>query len=418
VTAPRPLPRGRLAGRWRAPGSKSATNRALVAAALADGTSALEGALVADDTRALGAALEALGARVEIGDERIVVSGPVSPEPQRELAIDVGPAGTPARFLLALLPALPGRFTLDGSPRLRERPMGPLVETLRSLGAVIHAKGREGFLPLGIEGGTLGSGKAVIRGDVSSQFVSALLLAAPVVKGGLEVVVEGPLSSASYVRLTREVLDAFTEGGAYRARRYRVAGDDSAACFFLAGALVSGGRVEVEGLARDSSQPDAVFREWAREAGGSVEWEGETLVAASRGPLRALEVDVDGAPDAALPLTALLAYARGTSRLTGVQRLMEKESDRLGAALDLLERGGVPALRAGEGAGPALVIEGDGGPTRGADYSAHDDHRVAMAAAVLALGGPAGSTLESPGVVAKSNPRFWTDWERLTRRIS
>jgi 3-phosphoshikimate 1-carboxyvinyltransferase len=413
------LPSGRLSGRWRAPGSKSLTNRALVAAALADGESVLEGALVSDDTRALGAALSALGARVEVGEDRILVNGPLSLQSGRELTIDVGPAGTPARFLLALLAAVPGRFLLDGSPRLRERPMGPLVETLRSLGAVIVARGREGFLPLAIEGGTLRSGRAVIRGDVSSQFVSALLLAAPIVRGGLEVVVEGPLSSASYVRLTREVLGAFTEEGVYRARRYRVAGDDSAACFFLAGALVSKGRLEIHGLARDSAQPDAVFREWAREAGGGISWDGSGMfVAEGHGGLRALDVDVDAAPDAALPLAVLLAFARGTSRLTGVSRLAEKESDRLEAALDLLSRGGAIARRAaGANGAPELVIEGLAREPRRADYAAHDDHRVAMAAAVLALAGPPGSTLDAPGVVAKSNPRFWSDWERLASPI-
>ncbi|HKC24404.1 MAG TPA: 3-phosphoshikimate 1-carboxyvinyltransferase, partial [Thermoanaerobaculia bacterium] len=319
----RRLPRGRLEGRWRAPGSKSLTNRALLAAALADGESFLEDALVSDDTRVLGEALTSLGASVSIGADSMSVRGPISREPGRALTFDVGAAGTPARFLLALLAATPGRFVLDGSPRLRERPMGPLVEALRSLGAEITPLAREGFLPLAIEGGTLRSGRATIRGDVSSQFVSALLLMAPVVPGGLELEVEGPLSSAAYVTLTREVIAAFTAGTqrGYAARRYRVPGDDSAACFFLAGALLSGGRVEIAGLARESAQPDAAFRDWAAAAGGDVSWSAEgALVAEGGHALRPLEVDVDAAPDAALPLAALLAFAQGTSRLTGVSR--------------------------------------------------------------------------------------------------
>jgi 3-phosphoshikimate 1-carboxyvinyltransferase len=418
TAGPRRLPRGRLEGRWHAPGSKSVTNRALLAAALAEGESVLEGALASDDTRALAEALRRLGARVSIEASSITVGGPIARDPERELTFDVGAAGTPARFLLALLAATPGRFVLDGSPRLRERPMGPLVETLRSLGAEITPLGRAGFLPLAIAGGTLARGKAAIRGDVSSQFVSALLLVAPVVPGGLELEVLGPLSSAAYVTMTREVVAAFSAGRrtGYAARRYRVAGDDSAACFFLAGALVSGGRVEIAGLAKESAQPDAAFRDWAMAAGGEVSWIGDVLAVEGRGALRPLEVDVDATPDAALPLAALLAFARGRSRLTGVARLEAKESDRLGAAVDLLQRAGCPAsVETGETGAPFLAIEGLSCRPRRADFLAHDDHRVAMTAAVLALALPEGSTVDAPNVVAKSNPRFWADWDALVR---
>lgn len=416
------LPSGRLEGTLRVPGSKSVTNRALVAAALAGGRSEIVAPLDSDDTRVLAQALVRLGATVTVGSGVWEVAGPLSGSGSEEVVLDIGPAGTPARFLLALLPALPGRFVLDGSARMRERPMGPLVAALRDRGARIEALGAEGFLPLRIEGGTLTGGEISIRADVSSQFVSALLLASPVVAGGLSVRTEGRPVSGAYVELTRRVLSSFAPEGVYLPARFVVPGDDSAACFPIAGALVSGGRVRLEGLDPESPQPDAVFRKWAVEAGGSLRWEGKgedaVLVVNGRGggsagTMDAVDADVDPAPDAALPLAALLAFSRGSSRLRGVARLRAKESDRLATALDLLERSGAVARAEGDGEDPVLVLDGPRGRPRRADFAASDDHRVAMAAAVLALTLPAGCTLDSPGVVAKSYPRFWDDWTSL-----
>lgn len=412
----RRLPRGRLTGRLRVPGSKSFTNRALVAAALATGESRLVAPLVADDTRTMASALERLGARVERGADWLV-RGPLVPGGPDEILLDVGPAGTPARFLLALLSALPGRYLLDGSSRMRERPMGPLVEALRSAGASITPVGREGFLPLRIEGRMLRGGAVRIRGDVSSQFLSALLLASPLVPGGLELDVVGTLASAAYLDMTRRTVAAFSGGPA----RFAVPGDDSAACFPIAGAVASRGRVELEGLYPEPEQPDAVFREWARAAGATVSWSGsgeESILSVDASPLgavRPLDADVDAAPDAALPLAAMLAFADGASCLTGVSRLREKESDRLAAAVELLAAAGAAARverRAGQ---DALVIEGRSGRPRAASFLARDDHRVAMSAAILALTIPAGSEVDEPGVVSKSYPDFFVDWERLTR---
>lgn len=419
----RSLSAGRLNGTLRVPGSKSLTNRALVAAALLPGESLLVDPLDADDTRVLAACLKRLGATVVPSCGLWRVSGPLA-APDEEVLLDVGPAGTPARFLLALAAALPGRFVLDGSARMRERPMGPLVEALRGLGASFEPLGREGFLPLRIVGGSLRPGKARLPGGVSSQFVSALLLAAPLVPGGLEVEVEGPLASAEYVALTRAVSSAFSRGPC----QYVVPGDDSAACFPIAGAVASGGRVELLGLVSGSRQPDAVFREWARAAGAVVSWENEGGMESAKddGSLRLVvdaftlvrprpvNVDVDPAPDAALPLAAMVAFAGGRSRLSGARRLREKESDRLAAAVDLLSRAGALAGEEDEPAGGvSLLVDGEAGGGRRADFVAHGDHRVAMSAAVLALSLPPGSTLDDPDVVTKSWPGFWKAWSGL-----
>jgi 3-phosphoshikimate 1-carboxyvinyltransferase len=391
-----------------------------------EGESELLNPLDSTDTRALAAALRSLGAEVFLDGVRWRVRGPLRPrgDAAPELTVDVGDAGTPARFLAPLLAAVPGRYVLDGSARMRERPMSPLFEAIRSLGGDVTCLGREGFLPAAIRGGSLRGGRVKIRGDVSSQFLSALMLVSPVVPGGIELDVEGPLSSASYLALTRRVLDGFeaSPGGGYRPARFRVSGDDSAACFPIAGALVSGGRVALQGLAREPEQPDAAFRAWAAAAGGKLEWErapdGEEALTVT-GPdggarsLLPVDADVDPAPDAALPLAALVAFAGGTSRLSGVARLREKESDRLAAALDLLARAGAAAREERDRHGPVLVVDGPTGFPRAAEFAAHGDHRVAMSAAVLALALPAGSTLKDPGVVAKSWPGFWEAWEAL-----
>lgn len=416
------LPVGRLQGTVRVPGSKSVTNRALVAAALASGESVLFHPLDSDDTRALAAALSRLGARIGFGEGRWTIAGPLAPSGPDEIRIDIGPAGTPARFLTALLSAIPGRFILDGSSRMRERPMGPLVAALRTLGAEIEYAGEEERLPLKIRGGTLGGGSVKIRGDVSSQFLSALMLASPLVKGGIELDVQGEVASASYLSITKKVLSRFLDPeGRYRAAELHIPGDDSAACFPIAGALISGGRVAIKGLERDSDQPDALFRSWASLAGGRLNWSADPegrpllLVDGAGVELSGIDADVNAAPDAALPLAALLSFAKGRSQLTGVERLAEKESDRFAAALDLLKRAGSEARAERDPAGRMrLVIDGFTATRRRADFAGHCDHRVAMSAAVLALVLPEGSTLDTPEVVSKSYPAFFSDWARLT----
>jgi 3-phosphoshikimate 1-carboxyvinyltransferase len=426
LSSSRQLPRGPLAGSLRIPGSKSLTNRALVAAALAEGESSLLNPLDSTDTRALAASLVSLGAEIFLEGACWRVRGPVRGSREGDVLLDVGDAGTPARFLAALLPVIPGRYVLDGTPRLRERPMSPLFEAIRSLGGEVTCLGRPGFLPVSIRGGSLRGGRVRIRGDVSSQFLSALMLVSPLVPGGIDLDVEGSLASASYLALTRRVLDGFgaSPGGGYRPARFRVSGDDSAACFPIAGALVSGGRVTLTGLARDSEQADAAFRAWAVSAGGTLAWESapdgeESLTVTGPGggarSLLPVYADVNPAPDAALPLAALVAFAGGTSRLSGVARLTEKESDRLAAARDLLARAGAVAWEERDRLGPVLVVDGRAGAPRAAEFAAHGDHRVAMSAAVLALAVPPGSTLDEPSAVAKSWPGFWEAWAALAQ---
>lgn len=410
----RTLPTGRLCGTVRIPGSKSYTNRALVAASLSSQPWVLHNPLDSDDTRTLARALSLLGAEVSLQEGAWKVDGPLRPTSGPDpVVLEIGPAGTPARFLLAVCSALRGLFVLDGSPRMRQRPMGDLTAALRQLGADIEAIDREGFLPLRIRGRELSGGTVRIDGSVSSQFISALLLIQPLLKTQLEIEVLGKPVSGAYVDMTRETLEEFATGSGH----YEVPGDDSGACFFMAGAAVSEGSVRLEGLRRRSIQPDAVFRSWVEQAGARVFWSDGLVVEGPKvADLRAIRTNVDGAPDAALPLAALLAFAGGNSRLDGTRRLREKESDRLEAARDLLARISTPAATGDDGG--FLEIQGWPGTRPAATFDAHDDHRVAMSAAVLALRGDGGSTLTGSESVSKSFPQFFELWESLVEPSS
>ena len=307
--------------------------------------------------------------------------------------------------------------------------MGPLVEALRARGARIEPLGAEGFLPLRIEGGTLTGGEVSIRADVSSQFVSALLLASPVVAGGLSVRTEGRPVSGAYVELTRRVLAAFAPEGAYRPARFVVPGDDSAACFPIAGALVSGGRVRLEGPR--SGIPPA--RRGLPSVGGRGR--GRSPVG-GEGRGRRSRRGRQACPDRRSRRSRRRdrchrcgrrsrarrgATARGTPGLLPGHLPSPRRGETPGEGVGPSFRRARPArtgrerwpARRGPPANPSLVIEGPAGRPRRADFAASDDHRVAMAAAVLALTLPAGCTLDTPEVVSKSYPRFWDDWAAL-----
>lgn len=412
-----PGPVGPLAASVRVPTSKSLTNRALVAAAVAGG-GRVECPLDCEDTRLLARALERAGWPVVWGDA--VEVGPRS-VPSGVVAVDLGNSGTGARLLLALLAAVPGRFVVDGTPRLRERPMAPLLDALERLGAALEsARGR---LPVRLDGRSLRGGRVDVRPGVSSQFVSALLMAAPLMDEGLEVELLGHVPSRPYLELTREVLGRFgatvtsdPEGttwrvapGPLRPSTERVEGDWSAAAFFLAAAAVAGGSVEVAHLDPSSRQGDRRVCEILAGCGVEVVAGPGRVVA--RGPaLRPLVADLEATPDLFPALAAVAATAPPGSRLEGLGHLRHKESDRLAVMVRNLRRLGVVVEESGialrvvasplGGAGPAVGVESAG------------DHRIAMAMAVAALRlGPL--ALDDGDCVQKSFPGFWAAWERL-----
>lgn len=412
-----PGPVGPLAATVRVPTSKSLTNRALVMAAVAGGGT-IETPLDCDDTRALAGALAAAGWQVDWG-ESLAVGGR---RPAREaVAVDLRDSGTGARFALALLAAVPGRWRVDGSARLRQRPMAPLVEALRQLGADIEA--RDGCLPADVVGRTLPGGGVTIRPQMSSQFVSALLLAAPLMARPLEAEVLGEAPSMPYLDLTAAVLEAFgaeverspdrrrwrVEKGALRPGHYAVEGDWSAAAFFAAAAAVVGGEVRIGPLDGASRQGDRVLCEVLERAGVELRFDGRELVV--RGPaLGPVEAHLGDAPDLFPALAAVAAVAGPGSVLRGLEHLRHKESDRLAAMVDNLRRLGARVAADGS----SLRVLERAAPAVGDEVRVHaaGDHRIAMATAVACLAlGPA--SLDEDSVVAKSFPAFWHEWASL-----
>jgi 3-phosphoshikimate 1-carboxyvinyltransferase len=413
-----PGPLSGLAADVEVPSSKSITNRALIAAAAAGG-GRVERPLDCDDTRVLAAALRAAGWRLEWGTA-VEVGGRAIPE--EPPVLDLADSGTGARLMLSLLCALPGAATVDGSARLRERPMSPLCNALASLGARIRSTG--GRLPVTVEGAELEGGAITLRPESSSQFVSSLLLAAPLMRRGLDLVVEGRLPSAPYLDLTEDVLRAFGSTVVASADRRRwtvppgplrpaviaVEGDWSAAAFVLAAVAVAGGRVGVGPLDRSSRQGDRAIVEILSGAGLDLCWEGDRLLA--RGPLTApIVADLRQTPDLFPALAAVAACAPPGSRLSGLDHLAHKESDRLRTMAENLGRLGAEL----EVTDTTLVVVSGlqrvGGPPR--PVIAAGDHRIAMAMAVAALGGGA-LALDDGSCVSKSFPEFWDMWARLT----
>ena len=413
----------RAHGRLRVPSSKSLTNRYLNLALLGRAPLVLGHPLLSEDTHLFLQALERCGFRVKEEAERVHLEP--GPPPAGEVEIFCGASGTMLRFLVATLAALPGRWRLDGIPRLRERPVRPLVDSLRRLGAKIDYLGAEGFIPLRLEGGTLGAGSTVLDAGESSQYLSALLMAALRAPGEVTVEVEA-LTSEPYVDITLGVVEVF--GGrieavgprAWRvwpsplaAGRVEVEGDWSAAASPAAAAALTGGEVILTGLLPDSRQGDRGFAALLQEMGAEVAWEGREMTVRGR-ELHGVEADLSAMPDQVPTLAALAPFARGTTRIFNVAHLRIKESDRLEAMATELRK-----LGASVDEGPDwLRIPGDwagGEPSDAAEVriDPRGDHRIAMSCALVGLR-RSGVVITTPGVVAKSYPEFWRDFAMLT----
>lgn len=414
-----------VGGVVRMPASKSATNRALVLAALSPTEVEIVRPLESDDIRSLRRCLEAMGASFRTTPEGLAVRGPLGVAPGPEIVLDAGESGTAARFLAALASATPGRYLLTGSPRLKERPIRELVVALVSGGAQLAHAGAPGFLPLSIRGGTLRSGLVEVDASRSSQFVSALLLAGAALEGGLAVRPVGPIASAPYVRTTLETLSAFghrvTPGPVLSARpgsgappRYAPPGDYSSGLPMLAAAGAAGGSVTVLGLVWPSHDADAQALPALEHLGLVLRRvSGGLAAAAERGSLAPANLAAGDFPDAVPTLAALAALAPGESRIRGIGHLRLKESDRIEALAALLRSAGARVEPGAED----LVIEGPISdlPRAAVRLSTFDDHRIAMAAALLSLAAP-GFLIENPGCVAKSYPGFFRDLESLVKR--
>lgn len=419
---PRRVAAGGVArGAVRPPGSKSLTQRAYALALLSRGATVVRHPLVADDTEAALAALAAFGCRVERGAGEVTIRPGAPPA---GAAIDCGASGTLFRFLVAVAATIPGRWRLDGTPRLRERPVGPLVAALRELGAPIACEpGRDGFAPLAVEGGSLGGGRVRLDAGESSQYLSALLLAGQRAAGPIEIEVVA-LTSAPYVELT---IDAVRRAGGRveRAGEHRfltqpselpggevtIEPDLSAAAYPAAAAALTGGDVLLAGVSLASRQGDRRLLEILARMGAELT-EDAAGVRVRGGSLAAIDDDLSDIPDQVPTLAALAPFARGTTRIANVAHLRLKESDRLSAMASELRRAGAAVEELRDG----LVIPGiwaDAAPPADAvTIDPHDDHRIAMAMALVGLRRQ-NLAIRDPQVVAKSWPQFWRELERL-----
>jgi 3-phosphoshikimate 1-carboxyvinyltransferase len=405
-------------GAVRLPGSKSISNRALLLAALADGDTALRGLLDADDTRVMRAALAALGVRFASHGDVLHVTGCGGAFAARSAELFLGNAGTAFRSLTAALAFSGGDYRLDGVPRMRERPIGDLVDALNALGARIEYLGTAGFPPLRIAPATsLNADRVSVRGDVSSQYLTGLLLAAPGVAPaqGLRIDVDGPLISRPYVDMTLALMARFGVGVArdgdsflvprsrYRTPgTYAVEGDASGASYFLALGALAGGPIRVLGVGRNSVQGDVRFADALAAMGARIDVGDDWMEAsAPAGRLRAIEADFNHIPDAAMTLAVAALFADAPSTLRNIGSWRVKETDRIAAMAAELSR-----LGARVESGDDWLRVHPSARLREATVDTYDDHRMAMCLALAATGGVP-VHVRDPRCVEKTFPAYF-----------
>jgi 3-phosphoshikimate 1-carboxyvinyltransferase len=414
-------PLRRAAGTVHLPGSKSLTNRALLLAALAEGTTILSNVLDAEDTQVMIAGLRALGVTITGAGDELHVEGCRGVFPQRQADLFLGNAGTAMRSLTAALAFAGGTYRLDGVARMRERPIGDLVDALNALGARVGYAGQVGYPPLLIDPARLeGAERVDIRGEVSSQFVTGLLMAAPLIApaAGLTVNVPGTLISQPYVAMTLALMARF---GVEAARRdtgngcafvvprahYRspgrlaIEGDASSASYFLALGALAGGPIRVVGAGAESVQGDVAFARLLEAMGARVTWGPDWIETAAAGLLRAVDYDCGAIPDAAMTAAVVALFAHGQTRLRGIGSWRVKETDRIAAMATELGK-----LGAKVATGPDwLALEGPVA-VRAAEIDTYDDHRIAMCFSLAAAGGVP-VVIRDPGCVSKTFPTFF-----------
>lgn len=406
-------------------GSKSYTNRALIVAALAHGDSTLTGALFSDDTRYMGEALNQLGARVEAdqASHTLRVRGLSGRIEAASARCFVGNAGTAARFLPVVMALGSGVYEIDGVARMRERPIEPLIQALSELGVRIEALGKPGCFPLRIHGGGLRGGQVSISGQLSSQYISGLMLSAPAMAEGLTIDITGELVSRPYLEMTAQLMRDFgasvtREGerrfviarGAYQGQSYAIEPDASAASYFFAAAAITGGRVRVNQLGARSLQGDRKLVHILARMGCRLN-EGDDfteLTGPAPGTLVGVEVDMADLSDVAQTLAVVAPFARTPTRVTGIGFIRRKETDRIGAVVRELSRLGVRAEEESDG----FVVH-PGEPHAGS-VDTYEDHRMAMSFALLGLVRP-GIVIRDPGCVSKTFPTYFDVLESLRR---
>ena len=412
------------------PGSKSLTNRALVLAALADGTSRVSNVLLADDSAVMLDGLRRLGFDVAVDGTTVAVTGQAGRIPATAADLHCGNSGTTIRFLSAVAALGRGTFTLDGVARMRQRPIGELADVLNALGAAVTYDGPPGYPPVRLTAAGLAGGHFVYGTARSSQFLSAVLMALPYAADEGVVTLAGPQTSWPYVAMTLRLMDVFGVTALlerdpltaeplqltvprcpYAATDYAVEPDASGAAYFwAAAALHAGARVTVPGLGRHSLQGDVAFADVLKRMGATVTVEADAVTVEGTGELAGIDADLSAVPDQAQTLAVIALFADGPTRISGLHTLRVKETDRLAAMATELAKFGAAVTVDGD---DAITIAPPRTPTPGVAVDTYDDHRMAMS---FALAGTRvdGVVIRDAACVGKTYPAFFDDLGRAT----
>ncbi|GIU49590.1 3-phosphoshikimate 1-carboxyvinyltransferase [Shewanella sairae] len=416
----------KVSGTINIPGSKSISNRALLLATLAEGTTTLTNLLDSDDIRYMLASLKQLGVNYKLTDNNTVcelegLAGTLNASDAQTLFL--GNAGTAMRPLCAALTLGQGEFTLTGEPRMEERPIGDLVDALRQLGAEVDYLKNEGFPPLKITATGLNGGDVEIAGDLSSQFLTALLMVAPLAQGDVNIKIKGELVSKPYIDITLALMAQFgvtVENHDYAAfvikagQRYvspgkvLVEGDASSASYFLAAGAIKGGEVKVTGVGKLSIQGDVKFADVLEQMGAEIEW-GDDYIIARQAKLTAVDLDMNHIPDAAMTIATAALFATGTTHIRNIYNWRIKETDRLAAMATELRKVG------------AIVDEGHDYISvtppevlNTAAIDTYNDHRMAMCFSMMAFA-DCGITINDPECTSKTFPDYFNQFKALAQ---
>jgi len=413
-----------VASSIRPPGSKSLTNRALPIAAMASGRSVLDGVLDSDDTRVMIESLNRVGVAVSraASSSRAVIEGVGGSIPTQKADLFIGNSGTTIRFLTAVLAVAGGDYVLDGVPRMRQRPIGPLVDALQMLHLNVEAGSPGGCPPVRISTQRSQGGTVKIKGNLSSQYLSGLMMAAPLAAQDTVIEIDGALISRPYVEMTKRVMESFGVavdvdqqfgrfeiggGQAYQATDYQIEPDASSASYFWAVAAICGGSATVLGLDAGSLQGDVGFVNCLEQMGCDVEWgQGQVTV---RGPAKhGIDIDMSNVSDTVQTLAAVALFVEGPTNVRNIAHNRVKETDRIGnLAIELRKLGATVEERE-----DGLTIHP--GATRPAEIETYDDHRMAMSLALAGLR-QAGVKILDPECVSKTYPNFFEDLEGFLR---
>ena len=418
-------PINKIQGEVNLPGSKSVSNRALLLAALAKGTTRLTNLLDSDDIRHMLNALTTLGVQYQLSEDKTecVVEGLGQPFSVSEpVELFLGNAGTAMRPLAAALCLGEGEYVLTGEPRMKERPIGHLVTALQDAGADIEYLENENYPPLKIVGTGLKSGTVSIDGSISSQFLTAFLMSAPLAKGEVRINIEGDLVSKPYIDITLHIMKQFgvdvinndyqefviPAGQHYIAPGdFLVEGDASSASYFLAAAAIKGGEVKVTGIGKNSIQGDIQFADALEKMGAEIEW-GDDYVIARAGQLKGIDMDYNHIPDAAMTIATTALFAEGTTAIRNVYNWRVKETDRLSAMATELRKVGAEVEE-----GEDYIIVKPVPQLKHAAIDTYDDHRMAMCFSLVALSDTP-VTINDPKCTSKTFPDYFDKLKSLS----